>query len=206
MKFKKKYGIIVVLALFALLCGLRKDALLIQIDQWFYGLAQSLSYSELWLKFWYVPTVLGDGRLVYTLAAAVGIYLIFYERKFKTTGYVLFLFVLFLSNTWLKSFFALARPVGLAPFYDELNTYSFPSGHAVNAVVLFYFLPGLIKKMATSFSVNPVIVFLGILLIALSRVFLGVHWFFDVVGGVLWGVIISVLGLFIYEKISGNHL
>lgn len=206
MKFKKKYGFIVVVVLFGLLSGLRKTAFFIQIDQWFYGVAQNLSYSELWLKFWYVPTVLGDGRFVYTLAAVVGIYLIFHERKFKTTGYVLFLFVLFMSNVWLKNFFALARPVGLAPFYDELSTYSFPSGHAVNAVVLFYFLPRLIKKMGTSFSVNPVIVFLGILLIALSRVFLGVHWFFDVVGGVLWGIIISVLGLFVYEKISGSHL
>lgn len=206
MKFKKKYAFILALILFGLLCGLRQATALIQIDQWFYGLAQGLSYSGLWLKFWHIPTILGDGRFVYTLVAVVGIYLIFNDRKFKTTGYVLFLLVLFLSNTWLKDFFSLDRPVGLAPFYEELSTYSFPSGHAVNSVVLFYFLPELIKKIGVQISLYRVMIFLGILLISMSRIFLGVHWFFDVVGGVLWGFIISGLGLFTYEKIQGNHL
>lgn len=201
MKFKKKYRFALALVLFVLLCGFRKASVLIQIDQWFYEVAQGLSYSEPWLKFWYAPTVLGDGRFVYTLAAVIGIYLLFNDQKFKIIVYVLFLFALFLSNTWLKDFFALERPVGLAPFYDELSTYSFPSGHAVNSVMLFYFLPQLLKKIGAQISVYNLVLFLGIGLISFSRIFLGVHWFFDVVGGVLWGFIISGLGLFTYEKI-----
>jgi hypothetical protein len=86
MKFKKKYGFTLALVLFGLLCSFRQTVGVIQIDQWFYGVAQRFSYSELWLKFWYLPTVLGDGRFVYTLVSVAGIYLIFYDRKFKTTS------------------------------------------------------------------------------------------------------------------------
>lgn len=66
--------------------------------------------------------------------------------------------------------------------------YSFPSGHTTTAASFYTSLALLIKKRAFSIIAAIMIVLVGV-----SRLYLGVHWPNDVFGGLLIGVSISLL-------------
>ena len=79
------------------------------------------------------------------------------------------------------------RPVSL---YQGLELYSFPSGHATVAVVVYGFLAFLVCRGQTANVQLRVGLVAGaiVLAIAFSRLYLGVHWFSDVVAGLSLGV------------------
>ena len=79
------------------------------------------------------------------------------------------------------------RPVSL---YQGLELYSFPSGHATVAVVVYGFLAFLVCRGQTANVQWRVGLVAGaiVLAIAFSRLYLGVHWFSDVVAGLSLGV------------------
>jgi len=90
-----------------------------------------------------------------------------------------------LLNNIIKLIFARSRPVFSDPFVLEQN-YSFPSGHAMMAVIGFGFLAYVLVASVKNPIVKIFIVFaltLLIVLIGISRMALGVHYFSDVVGG-----------------------
>lgn len=101
-------------------------------------------------------------------------------------------------NTFLKGVFGTLRPYQVYP--NEISAistasgYSFPSGHAMSSTVFYTY--GMNK-----FKTNNLLVFLLsilILVIAFSRIYLGVHYLSDVLIGILVGLII----LHILIKIS----
>ena len=106
------------------------------------------------------------------------------------------LVVLTLAGAWvldtgLKLFFARARPVPFYDYYPAPSSYSFPSGHALFSVCFFGGLAVLLTHRIRS-RVAQVAVWLVavavILLIGGSRVYLGVHYPTDVVGGYAVGL------------------
>lgn len=181
---------------FVCVTGLRLSGTLTGLDHLIYQWAQSLSYSNVWVRVWEVVTSVGEGFFVYPVVAVPALVQLIKGKNQKTWGFIFLMIVLFNLNPLLKILFALPRPVSLSP-YTDLATYSFPSGHAVNGVVLFYFLPRFaalvfgeseIKSFKSAWFFIP-----GIVLIALSRVVLGAHWLSDVAGGVCVGFVISDL-------------
>lgn len=89
----------------------------------------------------------------------------------------------------LKLVFMRARPA-IDAIIDMPHSYSFPSGHAVTSFVFFATLGFLAVLHRTSMRRAIVYVTLCILAaasIALSRVYLGVHFLGDAVGGWLFG-------------------
>ena len=80
----------------------------------------------------------------------------------------------------------------------EAAGFSFPSGHALIATLLFLVLIYLFKDeikdrvLRTTFISVSVLL---ILLIGLSRLYLGVHWFSDVLAGFAFGAFWVYLGL-----------
>lgn len=78
--------------------------------------------------------------------------------------------------------------------------YSFPSGHAMISItfygLLIYFITKSNIKKSTKILLSIILGVL-ILLIGLSRIYLGVHYFSDVIGGLLWGGLL----LFSYIKL-----
>lgn len=78
--------------------------------------------------------------------------------------------------------------------------YSFPSGHTMISItfygLLIYFITKSNIKKSTKILLSIILGVL-ILLIGLSRIYLGVHYFSDVIGGLLWGGLV----LFSYIKL-----
>lgn len=101
----------------------------------------------------------------------------------------LVLYITFLVNTGLKEWFQIPRPDPMF-FRTEADGFGFPSGHAQSAAMLWGYLAWRIK----SYKI-PVLL---ILLIGISRIFLGVHTFSQVVGG--WTIGASTLLAFIWAS------
>lgn len=84
---------------------------------------------------------------------------------------------------------ALQRPRPGA-FYDGVEAFAFPSGHATMSVVAYGFLAFLIcrKQRAVTSLLIAATAALFVSLIAFSRLYLGVHWASDVIAGTSFGL------------------
>lgn len=111
-----------------------------------------------------------------------------------------------LSSLWdhlLKSFFARTRPSGsLVSVLNPENGYSFPSGHAVFFTWLAVMLAASIAPRLDPRLRPPLWYAAGVLalLACLARVWAGVHWPSDVIGGFLIGLSWSTFVLWLPER------
>ncbi|HEC93810.1 MAG TPA: phosphatase PAP2 family protein [Candidatus Kaiserbacteria bacterium] len=95
-----------------------------------------------------------------------------------------------------KYFVHRIRPEGLISVYYE-PSFSFPSGHAAIAVALYGFITYMLWQHMHSFRKKTTVLFIGVTLIFLlgfSRLYLGVHFLSDVIGGYLDGIMWLVVG------------
>ena len=101
----------------------------------------------------------------------------------------------------LKPTFSRLRPVGIN-LIEETN-YSFPSGHSLTAMAFYGFIIYLIYKSNLKYK-KLLITLLSILilLIGLSRVYLGVHFITDVLGGFTF----SVFYLILFIELTKKHI
>ena len=104
-----------------------------------------------------------------------------------------------LGNTALKHGFARARPDVLS---EPLTTYSFPSGHS-SAAFAFFLVLGVLAGRGQSARLRLawlVVTCLPALAIALSRVYLGVHWPSDIIAGALLASAVCGLSLALCQR------
>ena len=146
-------------------------------------------------------TELGDfyGYLILTALCAIGFYL-----RFKNWQYVLeMLFVMIiagLSNLALKQVINRARPD--AAHLVAVETLSYPSGHAMSAIAFYGFLIYLFYnfKMNTLLKTSIILIFSFLILaIGISRIYLGVHFPSDVVGGFIAGFIWIIFCIILFQ-------
>lgn len=103
----------------------------------------------------------------------------------------------------LKEFAARTRPDVFFRAFSE-DTFSFPSGHAAFSLALYGFLMYLAWKHLPHERAIVVSVGLAILviLIGFSRLYLGLHFFSDVVAGYAIGGIFLALGIWVAESLT----
>lgn len=112
-------------------------------------------------------------------------------------AYVFFIGYYYLNNV-LKDFFQTPRPDDprIAVLYPE-TSFAFPSGHAQGATVFWGYLATQLRR--TWFWILTVVL---IVAICFSRLYLGVHYPADVIGGIIIGVIVVALALWLVPAIE----
>ncbi len=184
-------GIVFVFVL-ALFAGIVEDFLsrdpIVYVDHIVANLVVGWRTPELTAFFTWI-TYLGKKEIVLLFLVAATAVLAIY-RKYQD------LMALYLSFTGSVAFLYLGklafhRPRPLTALYFE-SSYSFPSGHATIAVAFYGFLGYLFMRHTRAFK-NRVNLFFAmmilILLIGLSRIYLGEHYISDVYSGFLIGTL-----------------
>jgi undecaprenyl-diphosphatase len=92
------------------------------------------------------------------------------------------------TSQLLKDLFQRIRPCGVlnADACLRVRSFSFPSNHAANMFALATFL-------SYNYLRSGLICFLAAALVGYSRIYVGSHYPFDVLGGALWGVLVGFL-------------
>lgn len=99
--------------------------------------------------------------------------------------------------------YTLERDRPLGSLYMELSP-SFPSGHATMAMALYGFILYMVWSHDREPLRNPFIAFLIVLvmLVGVSRLYLGVHYLSDVLAGYAVGLIWLFISIRLYRKIE----
>lgn len=142
-------------------------------------------------------THLGDAGWCWILLAVI-LLIVKKTRKIGVVTAVSLLSSYVVNNLILKNLVARVRPYeavdGLQRIIEAQSDFSFPSGHSASsfaaAVVIFMLCP---RKYGV-----PALVLA--FLIALSRLYVGVHYPTDVLTGVISGTVIAVIVCTVYKK------
>lgn len=155
-------------------------------------------HTPFWDAFFIAMTRLGED--IFYLPLLAGLYWC-YRRETGVRVAVVFLFSA-VFNGVLKGLVNRARPIGwphVRTLYAQTATgTSFPSGHSQNAAAFW-------RVVAQNIPV-PIVGILGmvvVLLIGVSRVYLGVHWPSDVIGGIIAGLLVSEGYAYLEPRLSG---
>ncbi len=146
-------------------------------------------------------TELGDTVVVIAVTAAVFVYLAA-RRRWRSAAYWLAAVAgASALNTVIKLALHRARPGEL--LFTGASAFSFPSGHSTANLAMYGFL-GFLAAREVRPALRPAIgisVITLVLLIAGSRLYLGAHWFSDVVAGLAFGTLwLAMLMMFYIRK------
>ncbi|WP_132745417.1 phosphatase PAP2 family protein [Scopulibacillus darangshiensis] len=187
-KMKKQLGIIILLlVLFGVIRWLTVQPWFLLVDIALLKGLEPLREPGV-VHFFIWMTELGSSNWLIIFVAIGMAMLIYLHRPIGAVLFVINFLGARLLNLLLKLAFVRMRP-DLHHFID-VSGYSFPSGHAMNAISVYgctiYILNKLIKRKVLSYLITVVFVLL-IVLIALSRPMLDVHYFTDIAGGLSGG-------------------
>lgn len=155
--------------------------------------------SNGWISFFQVITMFGSW-----LGLLIAVIIIFRKKKLLA-GLLLLTFIFALVfNVILKNLVCRPRPFESFDFivnYGGESGFSMPSGHSVCAGVLATFLIAYIFQTSnnkTYRACGTIFITLFALLVAFSRMVLGVHYLTDIIVGLAEGVVFASLALVIY--------
>lgn len=164
-----------------------------------------VSYRNSGLTDYFVfVTDVGDvkGYLV-ILIATVMLSFIFFKKWKYVAQITLVLILATLSNMMLKRFIDRARPE--IEHLVSVKTLSYPSGHAMSSMAFYGFLIYLVYKIKMNHLLKAVILItltVLILSIGISRIYLGVHFPSDVIGGWIAGLIWVFFCIIIFNLVE----
>lgn len=138
-----------------------------------------------WNPFQRLITTFGNAITVILVFGLVALWLWFKKKRKKLYWFTLnFVLIAGILNPLIKLLVMRDRP-SLQHLVVE-TTYSFPSGHAATSMILYgtliFLMPSLIKTRDWAWMIQ---VLLGLLILSIgaSRVYLGVHYPSDILGG-----------------------
>lgn len=169
--------------------------------QWFYDM-RSPTMNEVAMQL----TALGSGVVVPIIAFFFMLILLGNGRKRTAISFAIMIVGAGALIFVLKLFFAIARPDTYEPLVKEM-TYSFPSGHAVISFTLYggmaaWLLASRHKEKWVWFTSFFLVLLAGI--IALTRVYLGVHWPSDILAGAFIAAFWVSLCLLLDRKLNSD--
>ncbi|RMF92298.1 MAG: phosphatase PAP2 family protein [Candidatus Schekmanbacteria bacterium] len=121
------------------------------------------------------------------------------DKIYNISSFIIVMLTARYSYRFLKVFFARQRPMYSYDWVNiigfPLQSYSFPSGHSTIAFTWAVF-------MALKYPKGRVYFLSAAFLVALSRVYMGVHYPSDVLAGAILGSFIALFCNYILEKIK----
>ena len=148
----------------------------------------------------FLTDLLAAGRVLDTMAVYLTVIILLYLGFHPKYGIRLAVLFGITSgiNEALKLFFHLPRPYWVSAAvkaYSSIPSFGFPSGGAMCSTVVYGYIAAVVRRYGILFVC-------GILLTwaVLARIFAGVHFLLDVVGGLAFGVLLLLAFFFIAPK------
>lgn len=131
-----------------------------------------------------IITGLGEKYIILPVALIMALYFIWQQKRF--TGITLLLLIPAVGgfNSIVKHLIGSPRPNGIS---DIILSYSYPSGHTALSAAFFGFFAFIITRQmkAKQRWLPTTIAIIVVLLVASSRLYVGIHWLTDLAGGLL---------------------
>ncbi len=159
-----------------------------------------------WLAFFQTVTLLGS-----YLGLLITFIIVFLKNKKLTIPLVLVFIVGSAINFGLKHIIARSRPFDTYSDivnYGNEDGYSMPSGHSLCAGIFTTFLIYTLfisAKSKWTLGLGTFTIILFPLLVALSRMVLGVHYFTDTLMGLCLGSLFAIISILIFNFATGNR-
>lgn len=163
-----------------------------------YYLTSSMNLE--WDQFFIVVSISSDPtfQILITLLGFILLYLL--NNKLEAICCVFNIGVTGFTNLLLKNIVQRSRPIGIK--LVEAHGYSFPSGHSsistAIGIVLIYFIIKRIKNKKVAYLLSSIIV-TYLILVGISRVYVGAHYPTDVLGGWFIAIVWSYISIAAYK-------
>lgn len=142
-----------------------------------------------------IPTII--------ITSIITLLFIYYKKNLEAAVYPTYVLLVFLLNEGIKDIVKRPRP-GIIRLVSAGN-YSFPSGHAMismgSMLFLMYLIMIHINKKRLSMILRIILILYTVVL-GLSRVYVGVHYISDVIGGWFFASVYAGIGIQIYDIIA----
>lgn len=167
------------------------------IAQWAYDIRGSKDSFMFWFN--RIITELGYTYFVIFIILLMGI---IWKFKSKTWFFGITILMSWIFQKIIKAIINRPRPDDTMWWMTESSS-SFPSGHSITVacvfILLIYFvLTSETVKLWIKYLISALSI-LAIFFVGFSRIILGVHYFTDVVGGLIFGAIFALLGIIAYN-------
>ena len=193
------------LAFALLLCGVVEDVVerdfIVRFDYWM-ATVMAEAHTKSIVSAFHSITMLGNANVVVPLWIIALITLSMFGNRF----WALPLFISFIGSISMAALgkYGFARPRPTEALFVS-HTASFPSGHSTLAMSFYAVLFYLWWRRTSSWNAQVWIVFAGVsfaLLLGSSRIIIGVHYFSDVLAGLLLGGLWFILAISLYEWLN----
>jgi undecaprenyl-diphosphatase len=193
----KKFGIFFSFLLCLVFCTLILTGHIAFFDQHIYAFISSIQSDDVTLMFILVSNII-------VVMTCIMFLLFFKDKKVALLVGFNLAFAYFVSVI-LKYIFRRNRPIGIALVVEK--GYSMPSSHAFVATAFFGFIVYLFHKHYPKCIFKYILELFFIfyvLLVGISRIYLGVHYASDVVLGFAFGFLYLMFFISIYKKIKAK--
>jgi undecaprenyl-diphosphatase len=174
---------------------------LVNLDRWLFGLI-NIKMTNPYLDVFF-PAITDLHRTDTFRILFVPLICILWTYLYRLRGFLVFVFLvatLGISDkvgSLFKHFIQRPRPFDTGMEVIQRSAaggFSFPSNHAINMFCMAFFL-------STFFPNSRFLVFTMAVLVAFSRIYNGVHYPSDVVGGAVIGAVFGILGSHVAQQI-----
>lgn len=162
-------------------------------------------YNQKAINIFAALTELGNPSVLLPTAAIVGLALYWRKQETAAICWLLVIGLGFGTGEFVKVIAHIARPEGLSYFSDQN---AFPSIHTLTATLTFGLTLTMLRQ-SISYNYRWILWLTTISLIfivAFSRLYLGFHWFTDVLGALCLGAAFVAAGTFIYRRYEGRPI